>query len=62
MGTEVMLLSRKDAKKCSPAALSAYFAFFLYHFHSRMALRDVEVNFTPVEGKTQIIPETEMLL
>ena len=62
MGMEMMFLSRKDAKKCSPAALSACFTLFLDHFHSRLTLRDVEVNFAPVERETQIITEMETLL
>lgn len=34
----------------------------LHHFHSRLTLRGVKVNFAPVESETQIIPEMETLL
>jgi len=60
MGTEMMLLSGKTVKKCSPAALTACFNLFFHHFHNRLTLRHVEVNFVPIEGETQIIPEMEM--
>lgn len=54
--------TQKDAKKCFPTALSACFNLFLHHFHSRLTLRNMKVNFAPVEGETRIISGKETLL
>lgn len=55
MGTETVLLSRKDAKKCFPTALSA-------RFNLSPSLSHQEANFTPVEGEMQIISGKETIL